>query len=172
MLWIIVNATNKLLWALYGIWKRPPSLRNTPLVRFAYIDWSINDNRKPDTSHLIYRINLVVTGVFVLQFVGNLGLQIELENHKMRCSTAAVLASAIHIVTAAWHRNVEDKQYTIEATNIKAKVSCFAKDYKGLLTSKRAKNPFSLSLTVPRLPICGSKTNVGMISTSSLVMMT
>lgn len=71
-----------------------------------------------------------MTGVFILQFIGSLEFQIDLENHKMRCSTVAVLASAIHIVTAAWHRNVEDKQYTIKAANIKANVSCFVKYYK------------------------------------------
>lgn len=123
MLWVIVIAANRLLWTLYGIWQRPPSLRNTPLVRLAYIDWSIIDNRKSDTSHLIYRINLVVTGGFFLQSLAILEFQIELENHTMRCSAAAVLASAIHIVTAAWHRNVEDKQYTIKSANIKANVS-------------------------------------------------
>lgn len=42
----------------------------------------------------------------------------------MRGSIAAVLASAIHVVTAIWHRNAEDTQYTIKAANIKAKVGC------------------------------------------------
>lgn len=172
MVWITVNATNRLLWTFYGIWNRSPSFRNTPLVRFAYLDWSINANRNSDTFHLMSRINLVVTDVFVSQFIGNLEFQIELENHKMRCSTVAVLASAIPNVTAAWHRNVEDKQYTITAANIKANVSCFAKYYKGLSSWKHVKNLFSLSLTVPRLPTYGSKTNRGMILTSFLVTMT
>lgn len=45
----------------------------------------------------------------------------------MRYSTAVILTWAVHIATAAWHRNAEDTQYTIKAANIEAKVSCFVK---------------------------------------------
>lgn len=40
----------------------------------------------------------------------------------MRCSASAILAWAT-IATAAWRRNAEDKQYTLETAGIKAKVS-------------------------------------------------
>lgn len=61
--------------------------------------------------------------------IGNFAFQFGSNKRKMRCSIAVVLASAIPIVTAAvWPRTAKDKQYTIKAANIKAQVSCLAKN--------------------------------------------
>lgn len=119
-----MNATNRLPWSLCDIWKRYPSLRDTPLTRFADLDWSINSNRQSDESHRISLINLAVTDIFVHQVTDDFQSHIGSKKRKMRFSIAAVLASAIPIVTAA------DKQYTIKAANIEAKVSCLAKYHK------------------------------------------
>lgn len=74
-------------------------------------------------------ISLVVTDLLLHQVIENFAFQFGSYKRKMRCFIAVVLASAIPIVTAAaWPRAAKDKQYTIKATNIKAQVSCLAKN--------------------------------------------
>jgi hypothetical protein len=58
----------------------------------------------------------------LIQFNESSEFQVGSKLHNMRCSVFALLAWAT-IATAASRRNAGDKQYTLEAANIKAKVS-------------------------------------------------
>lgn len=87
----------------------------------AYLDWSINDTVSPIDLYL-YPCKPGVMKAVHCYLNNTSDFRIESRIRKMRCSITAVLAWTT-IATAALRRNAEDKQYTLEAANIKAKVS-------------------------------------------------
>lgn len=87
----------------------------------AYLDWSINDTVSPIDLYL-YPCKSGSMRRFHSYFNNTSHSRIESRTRKMRCSTTAILVWTT-IATAALRRNAEDKQYTLEAANIKAKVS-------------------------------------------------